>query len=106
MGMQMGGMAMGMPGAAPMGPTPPGGMGGGAPGGTTPQDMMAQAEQVALQMLGMPYEIRKSQLLQLKKGDETLHALVIQKMEDIRGQAKSQGGFQALQQAVGAGAAQ
>ena len=64
--------------------------------------MMMQAEQVAMQMLGMPYEARKSELLKLKQGDETLHALVIQKMDDIRGQAKQQGGFQALQQMVGA----
>ena len=74
--------------------------GGGA--GTTPQDMMAQAEQVAMQMLGQPYESRKSELLNLKKSDQTLHALVIQKMEEIRGKAKQQGGFQALQQMVGA----
>ena len=63
---------------------------------------MGQAEQVAMQMLGMPYEARKSQLLQLKKSDQTLHALVIQKMEEIRNQAKQQGGFQALQQMTGA----
>jgi len=93
-GMPPGGGAM-PPGGAAM---PPGGGGGG---GTTPQDMMAQAEQVALQMLGMPYEARKSELLKIKKSDQTLHALVIQKMEEIRRQAKQQGGFQALQQMVG-----
>jgi len=105
--MQPPGMQPGMPGAAgaPVGPTPPGGAApmGGAPaaGGTTPDDMMAQAEQIAQQMLGMPYEIRKSELGKMKKADETLHALVIQKMDEIRNQAKSQGGFQALQQMVG-----
>jgi hypothetical protein len=52
-------------------------------------------------MLGMPYEARKSELLKLKKSDQTLHALVIQKMEDVRQKAKQQGGFQALQQMVG-----
>jgi hypothetical protein len=79
----------------------PGGAPGGGGAGTTPQDMMAQAEQIALQMLGMPYEARKSELLKLKKSDQTLHALVIQKMEDVRQKAKQQGGFQALQQMVG-----
>lgn len=74
---------------------------GGGGGGTTPQDMMSQAEQIALQMLGQPYETRKSELLNLKKSDATLHALTIQKMEEIRQKAKSQGGFQALQQMVG-----
>jgi hypothetical protein len=102
----MGGAAGGMPGA-PAGPTPAAGpasptTGAPAAGGTTPDDMLAQAEQVALQMLGMPYEARKSQLLQLKKADQTLHALVIQKMDEIRNQAKQQGGMQALQQMTGA----
>lgn len=107
-----GGAMGGMPGGAPMpggDPAAAGGMpaggamqpqpAGGA--GTTPQDMMTQAEQVALQMLGMPYEARKSQLGELKKSDETLHALVIQKMEDIRNKAKQQGGFQMIQQMAG-----
>lgn len=97
------------PGAMPpMGagaPAPAGAMPGGAPAGamgTTPNDMMMQAEQLAMQMLGMPYEIRKSQLLQMKKADQTLHALVIQKMEEIRRQAQQQGGFQMIQQMAGA----
>lgn len=89
------------PGAA-VGPTPPGGP-AGAPqaGGTTPDDMMMQAEQVAMQMLAMPYEARKSELLNLKKSDQMLHALVIQKMDEIRGQAKNEGGAQVIQQMVG-----
>jgi hypothetical protein len=93
----------------PMGagaPAPAGAMPGGAPagaaGGTTPNDLMMQAEQIAMQMLGMPYEIRKSQLNQMKKADETLHALVIQKMETIRRQAQHEGGFQMIQQMAGA----
>lgn len=105
----MGGMpGAPMPGGAPAaaGGMPAGGgmmppAGGGGGGGTTPQDMMTQAEQIALQMLGQPYESRKSQLGELKKSDETLHALVIQKMEDIRNKAKSQGGFQMVQQMAG-----
>lgn len=95
----------GMPGA-PAGPTPPSGpvsptTGAPAAGGTTPADLIGQAEQIAMQMLGMPYEARKSELLKLKKSDETLHALVIQKMDSIRNQAKNEGGFQALQQMTG-----
>ena len=76
----------------------------GAPaqaGGVTPADMMSQAEQIAMQLLNMPYEQRRSQMLDLKKADETLHALVVQKMEEIRRQARQEGGFQALQQMVG-----
>lgn len=95
------------PGAMPpMGagaPAPAGAMPGAPPaGGTTPNDLMMQAEQMAMQMLGMPYEIRKSQLLQMKKADQTLHALVIQKMEEIRRQAQHEGGFQMIQQMAGA----
>lgn len=95
------GMPGGMPPAGGAMPPAGGGMPPAGGGGTTPADMMMQAEQVAMQMLSMPYEARKSELLKLKQGDETLHALVIQKMEDIRGQAKQQGGLQALQQMVG-----
>jgi hypothetical protein len=108
-GMPMDPAMMGAGGAAPMGPTPTMPMSpmGAAPaggGGVTPDDMAQQAEQVAIQMLGMPYEARKSQLLNLKKQNETLHAVVIQKMQTIRSQAQREGGFQQLQQMVGAGA--
>lgn len=94
-----GGMPGAMPGGAPGGMPPAGGAGGA--GGMTPNDLTMQAEQLAMQMLGMPYEIRKSQLNQMKKADETLHALVIQKMETIRRQAQQQGGFQMIQQMTG-----
>jgi hypothetical protein len=112
-----GGMPPGAAGAPPAGdPAAAGGAmptGGGSPadaaiqqlqgGQVTPEDMMAQAEQIAYQMLGMPYELRRSELLKIKKANETLHALVIAQMQKVRQSAKSQGGFQALQQQVGAG---
>lgn len=79
------------------------GMAAGA-GQVTPEDLAMQAEQIAMQMLGMPYELRRSELLKIKKSNETLHSLVIAKMDKIRQDASSQGGFQALQQMVGAGA--
>jgi hypothetical protein len=60
-----------------------------------------QAEQIAQQMLGMPYEARKSELLKIKKSDEVLHAMVIQKMDSIRNQAKNEGGAQVIQQMTG-----
>ena len=97
------GMPGAMPGMPPAGGAMPGAMPGApAPaGGVTPADLIQQAEQMALQLLGMPYEARKSEMLKIKKSDETLHAMVVQKMEEIRNQAKQQGGFQALQQMVG-----
>ncbi len=75
------------------------------PAGTTPEDLAQQAEQLAYQLLSMPYEMRKSELLKIKKSNETLHAIVISKMEKIRQDAQTQGGYQVLQQQVGAGAA-
>lgn len=83
-----GGMAPGMPGGAP----PQGGN-----TNMTPQAMLAQADQIAQQLLQMPYEARKSQMLQLKQSDEALHALVKSKMEQQRNQAANQG-KQMLQQ--------
>lgn len=90
----------GMPGAPMPGAMPAGGGGmpmgapmGGAGAGTsmTPQDMMMQAEQLAQQLLGMPYEMRKSQMLEIKKSDEALHALVKSKMEQLRQGASAEG---------------
>ena len=73
-------------------------------GQVTPEDLSMQAEQIAMQMLGMPYELRRSELLKIKKSNETLHSLVIAKMDKVRQNAQTQGGFQALQQMVGSGA--
>jgi len=101
-------------GTAPMGGAPApvgggvagGGLGGGLGGGslasglgsaTTPQEMMVQAEQIAAQLLQMPYEARKSEMLKIKRSDEALHALVKSKMETIRQQTNQAAGYQALQ---------
>jgi hypothetical protein len=74
------------------------GGGGNQQGGqqtpVTPGDMMNQADQIAQQLLNMPYEQRKSELLKIKKSDETLHALVKSKMESQRQQTDSVGGQQ------------
>jgi len=95
-------MQPGMPQAG----MPQPGMAQAGPGGSvTPEDMMVQAEQIAQQLLGMPYELRKSELLKIKKSNETLHALIISKMQTFRQQARTVGGNQLLQQTAGAGAA-
>lgn len=84
-------------GGAPAGPgMPP--MAPGAAQSTTPQQMMLQAEQIAQQLLSMPYEARRSQMLQLKQTDEALHALVKSKMEQMRGDAANQGKMMLQQQ--------
>lgn len=61
-------------------------------------DLSMQAEQEAYRLIAMPYELRKSELLQIKRANETLHALIIAKMDTIRNQAKTQGGQMLLQQ--------
>lgn len=108
---QGGGMGGMPPGGMPAGSAMPTGgampMAGGMPMGTgsggsamTPQQMIAQAEQLAQQLVSMPYEARKSQMLQLKQSDEALHALVKSKMEQLRNSAANQG-KQMLQQSQG-----
>lgn len=90
----------GQPGAVPPGTPPAMGtmFGGTQTGNITPEDLTAQAEQLAYQMLSMPYELRRGQLLQIKKSNETLHSVVIAKMQQIRQQAQTQGGHMLLQQ--------
>lgn len=71
--------------------------------GSTPEDLAAQAEQIAYKLLMEPYEQRKSDLLQIKKVNDTLHSLIIAKIQKIRQQAKQQGGASLLQQMTGQG---
>jgi hypothetical protein len=48
----------------------------------TPEDTEAQVDQIAQQLLQMPESQRRSELLQLKRDDSTLHALVKQKLDE------------------------
>ena len=83
----------GTPGV-PMGTQPA----GPASGGVTPEDLMAQAEQIAYKLLTESYEQRRSELLQLKKSNGTLHAIVLAKLNEIRDRAKQSGGQQVISQ--------
>jgi hypothetical protein len=88
------------------GATGPGQAGaGGQQAAVTPGDIMSQADQIAQQLLAMPESQRRSELLKIKKSDETLHALVKSKMEGQRTQAEAQG-RQQLQAQPGNPAAQ
>ena len=60
-------------------------------GDVTPQDMVQQAEGMAQQLLQMPYENRRREMLSVKQQNPTLHALVKAKMQDYRQQASSEG---------------
>ena len=78
------------------------GPGAGA-GPMTPQDMMSQADQIAKQLLTMPYEQRRVEMSKIKRSNETLHSLVVTQIDKVRNSAKNQGGMQLLQQQAGQG---
>lgn len=92
------------PAGSPMGVPAPALPAGGMGGNVTPDDLMQQAEQIAYQMKSMPYEMRRSEMLKIKRSNETLHALVVSKMRQLDQTAKTQGGYAMMQQMVGAGA--
>lgn len=108
----------GMPpggGAAP-GALPPPGMGGQSPVDAfasqrvntpnvprTPEELQGQAQQLAQQILSLPEGQKDSELIKLKKVDSLMHALVSSMIEDIRQQAKTQGGAMMMQQQFGGG---
>jgi hypothetical protein len=67
----------------------------------SPQDMLAKAEEMAMQLLQMPEAQRRSELVNLKKQDEAMHALIKSKMQTIRQGAALQGRDMVLQQQGG-----
>lgn len=102
-------------GAAP-GALPPPGMGGQSPVDAfasqrvntpnvprTPEELQGQAQQLAQQILSLPEGQKDSELIKLKKVDSLMHALVSSMIEDIRQQAKTQGGAMMMQQQFGGG---
>jgi len=68
----------------------------------TPEDMMAAAETIAQQMLGLPEGVKDSELRKLKQKNEVLHSLVRSKMDQIRNSARMQGGAMLMGQGGGA----
>jgi hypothetical protein len=84
------------PGAAPGGAAP----GGGGGGGTTPQDALAQAQQLAQQLFPLDGAQRRAQLQQIKATDQDLYAQVKAQLDQLGSQAKSQGLQGAKQQAA------
>ena len=101
MGAVGGAMLGGMPpaGGAGAGGMPPAGGAAGGDGSMAGLEM--QAQQIAEQLVALPYEQRRPQLTELSRSNPTLHALVKSKLEDIRSQAKNEGGYQAIQQMYG-----
>jgi len=87
-----GGMPMGAAGGAPM---------GGLPGmDQQPRSLSAiseQAQMIAEQLVRMDEHTRRGELKALREGNKDLHSLVIQKMQEIRQSARSEGGQMLLQ---------
>lgn len=76
--------------------------GGGGPGGSpgaTPGDVSEQAKQLAQQLLiNTPETMRRGELIKIKHSNPTLHALVIQEMDNMRYEMNRQGGAQMMEQ--------
>lgn len=85
---------------------PSGGGGGGAPAaGATPGDVHEQAKALAQQLLiQTPETMRRGELIKIKHSNPTLHALVIQEMDNMRQEMARQGQAQMLEQAKQASA--
>ena len=88
--------AMGMGGAPPPGGgmPPMGGGGLGVPNEdalSTPESMQGEAQRLAEEIISMEASARRSALIELKKSNEVLHALVRQRIEDMEQDAKQQG---------------
>lgn len=81
-----------------------GASGGGQPpaaqAGATPGDVQEQAKGLAQQLLlQTPETMRRGELIKIKHSNSTLHALVIQEMDNMRQEMSRQGGAQMMQQA-------
>jgi hypothetical protein len=102
------------PGAPPAAPAGPPGAGGAPPMGSfsvdsylgsgnasrSPEEILAMADSLAIELLAQPESIKDSQLRQLKQRDELLHSATVKKMEAHREQQRLQAGAQAQAQAA------
>lgn len=65
----------------------------------SPGDLMAQADQLAQSLLfETPDNLRRGELMKIKASNPTLHALVMQRMDETRREANRQGGAQVMEQ--------
>jgi hypothetical protein len=68
---------------------------------TTPEEMQQMATTIAQQIMTYPESQKDSALIQLKKENPTMHALVSSQIEDFRRKAATQGRDQVLAQQFG-----
>lgn len=74
------------------------GMPAGGMGTVTPGDLSSQADQLAQQWLGMPYEYRRTAMNAVRQQNEPLHALAKARMDRMRSQAGAEGKMMMQQQ--------
>jgi len=67
----------------------------------TPEELQGQAQLLANQLLSLPESQKDSELIKLKRSDPTIHALVRSIIDDIRQQARTQGGAMVMAQQFG-----
>ncbi len=79
---------------------------GGGQGATSPQDVLANAQEIAQQLFPLDPAQRRSELQKIKATDATLYSAVKQALEETTNGAKSQGVQGAKQQAQGGQAGQ
>jgi hypothetical protein len=77
-----------------------GGGEGGGDGEVTPENVNQQGDQMARELLGMDEGTRRRELLAISRSNETLHAVILKKMDVLRNQARSVGMQQALPQVL------
>jgi hypothetical protein len=70
----------------------------------TPQDMMAAADSIAQQLLGIPEGVKDSELRKLKQANPTMHALVKERMTQLRRETKTNAANGAAMAQQGGGA--
>lgn len=56
-------------------------------GKSTPDDLMAVAESVAQELLGLPIVVRERELARLKREHRSFYTLVVTKIRNARGTA-------------------
>lgn len=60
----------------------------------TPTDMMAVADSLAQQLMGMPESMKDSELRRLSQGNPVLHSIVKKRMEQMREESRRAAGMQ------------
>lgn len=73
---------------------------GGGGGGATPMDVQSQGDEIARRLLAQDEGTRRRELQAIRQQDPTLHAVVLERMDQLRTQARSAGQDQMMPQVL------